>query len=78
MLTSMIGRTRGLSNAPWINDDYIVKPVGAFNDRRFVTNALSGPPAKAAELDPKTVEALRSLFAPAQVMGGAALGYSVR
>lgn len=67
-----------ITGAPYIND-FIVKPVQSFGERREVTNALAGQLApKAADLDPQTVNVLARLLRPAAVTSGAALGYSVR
>lgn len=77
MVTSMLGRVRGVKGLPFVND-WIVQPIGKFADRREVAQALAGAPTEAAELDPKLVQALSTLFAPAPVATGSALGYSVR
>lgn len=77
MLTSLLGKTRGLKGLPYVND-YLVQPLARFGDRQEVQQALRGAPQQPAQLDPRTVEALASLFAPVPVVGGAALGYSGR
>jgi hypothetical protein len=73
MLTSMLGRTRGLRGLPYVND-YIVQPLTRFGDRRAVQAALSGPPQQARELDPQTIKALSALFAPVPVAAGVSAG----
>ena len=77
MVTSMLGRVRGVKGLPFVND-WVVQPIGKFADRREVAAALQGAPTEAAELDPQLVQALSTLFAPAPVAAGSALGYSVR
>jgi hypothetical protein len=77
MVTSMLGRMRGVKGLPYVND-WIVQPISKFADRREVQQALQGAPTEAAELDPKLVQALSALFAPVPVAAGSALGYSVR
>lgn len=77
MLTSMLGRTKGLKGLPYVND-WMVAPLGKYADRRAVSQALSGPPTQPTQLDPETVKALATLFAPVPIAGGGALGYSVR
>lgn len=77
MLTGMLGKTRGLRGLPFVND-WLVQPVSRWGDRREVAQALSGVPQQAAELDPELVKALTTLFSPAPVAAGAALGYSSR
>lgn len=70
MITSMLGRARGL---PYLND-FVVKPLQRFGERREVQQSLSGLPTQAAELDPQTVQALSALFAPVPVAAGVAAG----
>jgi hypothetical protein len=77
MLTSMLGKTRGLKGLPFVNE-WAVQPLQRFGERREVRQALSGPPAQAAELDPQTIQALTSLFAPLPVAAGVAAGQSRR
>jgi hypothetical protein len=77
MLTSMLGRTKGLKGLPYVND-FIVQPLGRFADRRAVQQSMSGVPTEAAELSPETIKALSALFAPAPIAAGVAAGQSVR
>jgi len=73
MLTSMLGKTKGLRGLPYVND-YVVQPLERFGQRREVTQALSGAPTQPTEIDPKLVQALSSLFAPVPVAAGVATG----
>jgi hypothetical protein len=73
MLTSMLGKTKGLRGLPYVND-YVVQPLERFGQRREVTQALSGAPTQPTEMDPKLVQALSSLFAPVPVAAGIATG----
>lgn len=77
MVTSMLGKMRGVKGLPYVND-WIVQPLAKFGDRQEVARALQGAPTEAADLDPKLVQALSALFAPAPVAAGSALGYSFR
>lgn len=77
MVTNMLGRTRGLQGLPFVND-WIVKPVGRYADRREVASALQAIPSQPTQLDPKVIEALAPLFASVPVAGGVASGKAVR
>ena len=77
MVASLLGKARGVKGLPYVND-WIVEPLARYGQRREVQQALQGAPTQATELDPKTVQALSALFAPAPVAAGSALGYSVR
>ena len=77
MVTNVLGRARGLQGLPFVND-WLVRPVGRYADRREVASALQGIPSQPAQLDPKTIEALRPLFTAVPVAGGVASGKAVR
>ncbi len=77
MMASLLGKTRGVKGLPYVND-WIVEPLARYGQRQEVQQALRGAPTEAAELDPKMVQALSALFAPAPVAAGSALGYSIR
>lgn len=77
MLTSIMGKTRGLKGLPYVND-FVVQPLERFGQRREVAQALAGAPTTPAELDPKVIKALASLFAPAAPAAGVAAGYAIR
>lgn len=77
MVASLLGKARGVKGLPYVSD-WIVEPVARYGQRQEVQQALRGAPTQPADLDPKTVQALSALFAPAPVAAGSALGYSVR
>lgn len=75
-MLSKIGGT--IKGAPYIND-FVIKPIGAFKDRKEVMNALRAQLVdKPAELDPQTVNKLARLVGPSAVGSGAALGFLAR
>lgn len=73
MLTSMLGRTKGLKGLPYVND-FLVQPLGRFADRSAVRQSLSGVPTQPAELSPEAIKAISALFAPAGVAAGVSTG----
>lgn len=76
-LVSLLGKLRGVGNLPLVND-FVVKPVQAFSDRRAVSQALQGATTSPADLDPATVRALTLLLGPGAVSTGALSGAAVR
>jgi hypothetical protein len=77
MLTSLMGRTRGLQGLPFVND-YVVRPLARYADRREVASALQQIPSQPTQLDPETIRRMATLFSGVPVAGGVSSSKPIR